>query len=247
MKNVFKLLTSFVLAVMLLSCEAERTATHSGKRIIDSKNVSLQQFLQETRMSNFDSSIHLESNLQNKTANGGYELTDFDIDTDIIKKMEYNQKTTYSLVAVPKDTLVENYFNLIYYKNGTTWEKKIIEMKPTPDNLIQLKSGLTDDFEGQMRMVYDSKQSKSESCSYISITIERCQGCRGTCDQCSKCITTNIYSFCNPGAIKFISPTPSAPSGFSGGDGGGGGANDDPNEIVIDPNLANLDFKKITQ
>jgi hypothetical protein len=52
------------------------------------------------------------------------------------------------------------------------------------------------------------------------------------------------YIFCNSN-IEFISATPSAPSGINGGDGGGGGANDDPNEIVIDPNLFNLDLNKI--
>lgn len=245
MKNLFKLLTPFILAVLLLSCEAERTATHSGIKRFNSEKVSLQQFLQETQIKKFEASIRLDSNLQNKAGGVDNEWTDFDIDTDIIKKMEYHQKTTYSFVATPKNTIAENYFNLIYYKNGTTWEKKIIELKPNPDNLIQLKSGLTENFEGQMRMVCNAKLLKSSGdCTYIIIPTERCQGCKDSCDHCELCTVSMTYIFCNSN-IEFISATPSAPSGFSGGDGGGGGANDDPNEIVIDPNLLNLDLNKI--
>ena len=115
MKNLFKLLTPFILAVLLLSCEAERTATHSGTKRFNSEKVSLQQFLQETQIKKFEASIRLDSNLQNKAGGVDNEWTDFDIDTYIIKKMEYHQKTTYSFVATPKNTITENYFNLIYY------------------------------------------------------------------------------------------------------------------------------------
>ena len=228
-----------------MSCEAEKVATHSGTSLLVSKKISLQQFLQETKINNFDASIHLENKLQNKTADGRYELTDFEIDTDLINRMEYNQKTTYSFVASPKDTITENYFNLIYFKKNNVWEMKIVELKPNPDNLIQLQSGLTTEFEGQMRMVYETvSTTMSQPCTYVTITVENCQGCVGTCDQCSSCVSSRTYSFCNSN-IQYISSTPSAPSSFNGGDGGGGGANADTNEIVIDPNLANLDFNKI--
>ena len=245
MRNLFKLFTLFIIAVQLVSCEAEKVATHSGTSLLVSKKISLQQFLQETKINNFDASIHLENKLQNKTADGRYELTDFEIDTDLINRMEYNQKTTYSFVASPKDTITENYFNLIYFKKNNVWEMKIVELKPNPDNLIQLQSGLTTEFEGQMRMVYETvSTTMSQPCTYVTITVENCQGCVGTCDQCSSCVSSRTYSFCNSN-IQYISSTPSAPSSFNGGDGGGGGANADTNEIVIDPNLANLDFNKI--
>ena len=245
MRNLFKLFTLFIIAVQLVSCEAEKVATHSGTSLLVSKKISLQQFLQETKINNFDASIHLENKLQNKTADGRYELTDFEIDTDLINRMEYNQKTTYSFVASPKDTITENYFNLIYFKKNNVWEMKIVELKPNPDNLIQLQSGLTTEFEGQMRMVYETVPTiMSQPCTYVTITVENCQGCVGTCDQCSSCVSSRTYSFCNSN-IQYISSTPSAPSSFNGGDGGGGGANADTNEIVIDPNLANLDFNKI--
>lgn len=245
MRNLFKLFTLFIIAVLLVSCEAEKIATHSGTSLLDSKKISLQQFLQETKINNFDTLIHLENKLQNRTADGRYELTDFEIDTDLINRMEYNQKTTYSFVASPKDTIAENYFNLIYYKKNNVWEMKIIELKPNPDNLIQLQNGLTPEFEGQMRIVYESVPfNVAQPCTYVTITVERCQGCIGTCDQCSICVSSTTYSFCNS-TILFVSAPPLPPGGFSGGDGGGGGANADPNEIVIDPNLANLDFNKI--
>lgn len=246
MKNLFKLFTLFILAVLLVNCEAEKVASHSGTSLLNSKKISLQQFLQETKIKNFDASIHLDNKLQNRTADGRYELTDFEIDTDLINRMEYNQKTTYSFVASPKDIIAENYFNLIYYKKNNVWEMKIVELKPNPDNLIQLKSGLTEDFEGQMRMVYETvPTTMSQPCTYIMIPVERSQGCnQPPCDRCNICMTSMTYIFCNS-VIEFISAPPLAPSGPNGADGGGGGANADPNEIVIDPNLANLDFNKI--
>ena len=246
MKNLFKLFTLFILVALLVSCDAEKIATHSGTSLLDSKKISLQQFLQETKIKNFDSSIHLENKLQSRTADGRYELTDFEIDIDLINRIQYNQKTTYSFVASPKDIIAENYFNLIYYKKNNVWEMKIIELKPNPDNLHQLQNGLTTEFEGQMRMVYETvPTTMSQPCTSVTITVERCQGCdQPPCDRCSICVSSRTYSFCNQN-IEFISAPPLAPSGFSGGDGGGGGANADPNEIVIDPNLDNLDFNKI--
>ena len=245
MRHLFKLFTLFIIAVQLVSCEAEKIATHSGTRLLVSKKISLQQFLQETKINNFDASIHLENKVQNKTADGSYELTDFNIDIDVINRMEYDQKTTYSFVTSPKDIITENYFNLIYYKKNNVWEMKIVELKPNPDNLIQLQSGLTTEFEGQMRMVYETVPTiMSQPCTYVTITVENCQGCVGTCDQCSRCVSSTTYSFCNQ-VIQFISAPPLAPSGFSSGSGGGGGFNSDPNEIVFDPNLANLDIANV--
>jgi hypothetical protein len=246
MKNLFKLFTLFILAVLLVNCEAEKVASHSGTSLLNSKKISLQQFLLETKINNFDASIHLDNKLQNRTADGRYELTDFEIDTDLINRMEYNQKTTYSFVASPKDINSENYFNLIYYKKNNIWEMKIIELKPNLDNLLQLQNGLTAEFEGQMRMVYETvPTTMSQPCTYIMIPVERCQGCnQPPCDRCNICMTSMTYIFCNS-VIEFISAPPLAPSGPNGADGGGGGANADPNEIVIDPNLDNLDFNKI--
>lgn len=246
MKILFKLFTLFILAVLLVNCEAEKVASHSGTSLLNSKKISLQQFLLETKINNFDASIHLDNKLQNRTADGRYELTDFEIDTDLINRMEYNQKTTYSFVASPKDIISENYFNLIYYKKNNIWEMKIIELKPNLDNLLQLQNGLTAEFEGQMRMVYETvPTTMSQPCTYIMIPVERCQGCnQPPCDRCNICMTSMTYIFCNS-VIEFISAPPLAPNGPNGADGGGGGANGDPNEIVIDPNLANLDFNKI--
>ena len=102
MRNLFKLFTLFIIAVQLVSCEAEKVATHSGTSLLVSKKISLQQFLQETKINNFDASIHLENKLQNKTADGRYELTDFEIDTDLINRMEYKQKDNLFFCSLTK-------------------------------------------------------------------------------------------------------------------------------------------------
>ncbi len=260
MKNLF---TIFIvsLLVLLSSCETEKVATHSGATVFKAEKISFEKFKRETGLTNFDTQINIRTDLngfQSRTADGKYELTDFDIETEVIKTMEFQQKKTYSFQIHPKDTISENFFNLIVYKKDNIWENLIIEMKPTPENLNQLQNGLTDNFMGQIRKLYDSGPPPvmTAGCTTITITFNHCQGCEGPCDGCSMCVTTATFNSCDFGSTGPSSggPGPSGPSGPSGPPTGGssgpgtgstgstwnGGivvTTPGPDDIVIEPNL----------
>ena len=145
----------------------------------------------------------------------------------------------------PKDYIGTNLFNLIYYKKDNTWEKIIVEMKPTADNMYKLQNGLTENFEGQMRQLYNSKVTSTITmrCTSITITSYNCKGCKSECDLCSFCISTVTYNMCDFGGTTPIgggNGNGPADNGWGGGEGGlGDWSGLDPENIVIEPNIDN--------
>jgi hypothetical protein len=255
MKKLIKIFT-LSLITLLVSCQAEKDAAHKGEKAYTTNKISFEAFKQQTGLTNFETTFKIPSkstNLEGKTADGKYELNDFDINTNVVNSLEYQQKTTYSLQVHPKNEVSENYFNLILYKKNNVWEKTIIEMKPNADNLYELQNNLTDEFQGQMRQVYNSEVTTTNTmkCKTVTITSSNCQGCEGECDLCSLCVSVTIYNMCDFGGIPYTGGGGGGYSGSGGGGYGGSGGGSgifvgpippsddvlDPDTIVFDPNL----------
>ena len=187
--------------VVFTSCQTEKLATHSEGSIYK-KNISFEEFKQETGIINFDTLISIRANtigFEGRNPDGSYSLSDFDIDTDIIKSHKYQNKTTYTFAVLPIDYEGTNLFNLIYYKKNNVWEKYIVEMRPTAENLFQIQSGTTDKFAGEMRQIYKSEPPTND-CVTVTFVENHCNGCEGPCS-CSNscCVTTTSYSNCEGG------------------------------------------------
>jgi hypothetical protein len=253
--KTLKLFTAITF-VFLSGCQTEKPLAHSAPNAFTANKISFEAFKQQTGLTNFETTFKIPSkstNLEGKTTDGKYELSDFDIDTDVVNSLEYQQKTTYSLQVHPKNEVSENYFNLILYKKNNVWEKTIVEMKPSADNLYELQNNLTDEFQGQMRQVYNSEVTTTSTmkCKTVTITSSNCQGCEGECDLCSLCVSVTIYNMCDFGGIPYTGGGGGGYSGSGGGgyggSGGGGGifvgpippSDDmlDPDTMVFDPNL----------
>ncbi|WP_395062242.1 hypothetical protein [Flavobacterium sp.] len=257
MKQKFKIIPKLlgVLAFFMLTNCSKDEFVENIKNSNDKNNISFEQFKKETGLINFESSISIKQNTNissARTADGSYELSDFDIDTDIIKKCVNNEKITYTFRIEPKERINKSIFNLtMFYKDG--WQSTILELKPTEQNLIQLKQGLTEKFEGTVANLYQSNRQIGSPCTFITIEFWHCTGtgqcASGTCDQCHWCVSYDMYTLC--GTESSHPDLHIEAGGSSGGGGGGGSDGSSPsgntpttpsdNEIAILPNLENIE------
>lgn len=235
LKNIILLLVLSTLS-LLTGCSKDEYPQLNAQKI--DTDISLEQFKRETGLADFETSIHINRNpnaILARNADGSYELSDFVIHTDVIKKVVVDQKTTYTFqIQSSTDEFDGSFFNLImYYENG--WQSLITELKPTADNLAALKEGTTDKFHGSMKLLFkgDLPSNQIQSCMTVFITNIHCTGCQGECDWCSLCVSTESYTLCGsnpaqaePYHISYVGPVP----------GGGGGGN---SGVVINPNGSN--------
>jgi hypothetical protein len=248
LKNITKIIGVIAFA-FLTNCSKDEFV--HGNQISNTKNdVSFEQFKNETGLNQFKNNIKIErnnDNATNKNADGSYEMSDFNIDTNIIKKLVVNQKASYTFVIHPKETVSNSIFNLtMFYKNG--WQTVIVKLDPTPQNLLALKNGTTKEFVGSMGRVYQSNitPSSTSRCSYIDVQTIHCTCSGSVCDQCNQCVSSVTYSLCEN--VKEITSEGygggTAPTGNTGSPAGGGttgnNANTNENQVDIIPNFEGL-------
>ncbi len=234
-----------------IGCSEDIYENHVHNKPIPLKNnISFEQFKKETGLSKFDTKIKInlnEDTVLNRNADGSYELSDFNIATNIIKRVDFDEKITYTFQIQPVVEVANgHFFNLtMFYDEG--WQSIITKLIPSAENTIQLKQGTEEKFEGTMSKLYQSNlpPNSIESCITIFVISTHCTGtgdcASGTCDGCDQCYSSDSYRLCSdtPATTLYINAGPS-----TGGSNGTGGANvNDPsippfeNEIVLDPNL----------
>ena len=214
MKNLFKIFIKsmlFFVFIMLSNCSKDEF-TNQIKNSKSKTDITLEQFKKETGLNNFKTTISIpkSTNVIAKNADGTYELSDFNISTDKIKKIVINEKTTYTFqIETIDEKYGDRFFNLtLFYKDG--WQSIIVELKPTTENLEQLKLGLTEKFEGTLKLLYKSEltQNSMLGCTTVFITNWHCVGggkCDGTmqgCDWCSSCFDAESYTFCGSAPVE---------------------------------------------
>ncbi|HRG17783.1 MAG TPA: hypothetical protein PLP39_01720 [Flavobacterium lutivivi] len=145
MKKLFKRAFNIGLigsVLLLSSCEAEKDLMKKKSYIEKSNSeISFSQFKKETGLSNFKSTLKINNpnNALSRNADGSYDLTDFDIDTEIVKRLQLEENVTYSFRVYPKLVVSpDSFYNLTMdYKNGE-WIQNVIEFKPTLENFDNL-------------------------------------------------------------------------------------------------------------
>lgn len=257
MKQKFKIYPKLIgiLAIfMLISCSKDEFVNHIKKS--QSKNeISFEQFKKETGLNNFSTTININPvNQQNistaRLANGSYELSDFDISTDIIKKLESANITSYTFRIYPKEYREEDaksIFNLLLYKVNNLWQVTIIQFKLTALNYEQIKQGLTEQVQGKANLLYkgnlkDNNTTFGLDCEEVTIFYYYCQGCTDSCDadQPGGCPVCGTYY-----ATFVICYNFGDGSGSGGGPGEGigpvgGDGNNGVDIIYNDPNAPNV-------
>lgn len=255
MKTKIKLLARLLLVTLLFSfmgCSEDVYENHVHNKPIPLKNnISFEQFKRETGLSKFDTKIKINQNddtVLNRNADGSYELSDFNIATDIIKRVDFDEKITYTFQIKPVVEVANGHFyNLtMFYKEG--WQSLITELIPSVEHALELQQGTEEKFEGTMARLYQSDlpPNSIESCITIFVISTHCTGtgdcASGTCDGCDQCYSSDSYRLCSdtPATTLYINAGPSTGGSYSGGVGGPpNGATEPPfnNDIVIDPNL----------
>ena len=247
------ILIFILIGIVIGGCEVERNfATNANRK---NNEISFEQFKKETGLYNFDTKIHVSVNQQPdqslaRNADGSYELSDFNISTDVIKKVVINEKTTYTFqIQKINEVNEDRFFNLtMFYKEG--WQSIIVELKPTNENLLQLNQGLTDKFKGTMTRLYksDLNQNTMQGCTTVFITNWHCVGggsCDGSmngCDWCSSCVDAESYTFCGSEPVEALpyclDPGPIPSGGGSAsiyGNGNPSTPSNDENAIATSP------------
>lgn len=221
MKKILNNLTKTITASLLLmimsigftSCEASKEFSDSASKLNKrNHSITFDEFKNETNQHDFKTKIKIRSNTTNslaRNADGSYELSDFDIDTDIIKRLELNDKTTYSFRIFPTVLISpKSIYNLVLQKKDSQWTQSVLEFKPTEENYEEVISGITEKFEGKANLLYVSNADEiisNGACHKVEIVSTHCNGlgsCTNEfCDGCLGsegvgCVEKQYASFC---------------------------------------------------
>lgn len=245
MKNNLKKIHITVIILItffLTSCERD---LYENLEYQSLKEVSLKDFESKTGLYNFKENFKsslLDSSLQARLPDGSYELSDFNINTDVIKELIISEKVTYSFVIEPTIRTSKSIFNLIVFNKDGNWYMNILELIPTEQNYQQLINNQTTKFEGSIRKIYDNSVSETNtegSRFSISFHCTRTGSCEsGVCDLCDYCIT--VYS--TP-TFDFTIAPPNSPGDTTISNSGGGSSG-----YIFSPNLPTLgDYFVLTE
>lgn len=202
MKKVFKNSLNLGLICFILSlssCEVEKDVIKKSSSIEKSKSeISFSEFKRETGLRNFKTTIKIDNpnNAFARNADGSYELSDFDLDTDIIKRLELDDKITYSFRIYPKViTSPTSFYNLTMENKEGDWIQNVVELKPTLENFDNLLSGSTNDISGQASLIFTSNENAltlTNNCYSIGIIGNNC----ASSEISETCVSKKYSTFC---------------------------------------------------
>ena len=241
---LFGFFSILLILISFTSCEVDYEVIRNSNQ--ENNEISFEEFKKETGLKNFNKKIHIKKADANtspaRLANGNYELSDFNISTEIIKKLEKNGEKSYTFRIVPMiEDATQNsrsIFNLALFKKGNEWETSIIEFIPTVENFNTINEGLTEKVEGDAKIWYQGDLNNYASVPpsamkqvTVEIIIFICEGCppNGPCDYYSPagCSSNDKFHQCGPrsfyGSIGGGGFGPSGPAGPGAGPGSGSG------------------------
>lgn len=207
-KSISSLLYLIIIGLSLVSCEATKEFSETNSKLNKRSNsITFEQFKNETNQHDFKTKIKINSNpnrISSKNADGSYELSDFDISTDIIKRLELNDKTTYSFRIYPTVIVSpKSIYNLVLENKDGQWIESVLEFKPTLENYEKVISGINEKIEGKASLLYASNADEiiaNGACHKVEIVNIHCNGlgnCTNeTCDGCASCVEKQYATFC---------------------------------------------------
>ncbi len=179
-----------------------------------------------------------------RNADGSYEMSDFIIDMEVIKKTVIDEKTTYTFSIMPKVVTSTSDFNLIVYNNGSGWNYVIMELIRNPET-----SGK---FQGTANELYSSA-ARGSGCFTVFVEYRHCTGtgecASGVCDNCSLCVDYDSLNFCKIETEQYLSAVLVENPDYGGS---GGNSHTGPQPIyvapggyVFEPNIKNTAVAEI--
>lgn len=218
-------ISMITIVVVSAGCEASKDISSSSSKLNrKSYSMTFEEFKRETNQLDFKTKIKINSKKSIPLArniDGSYELSDFDVDTDIINRLELNDKVTYSFRIYPTIIIsAKSIYNLVLEKIDDRWVESIVEFKLTEENYEDVVSGIREKFEGKASLIYASNFDEivaSNECHKVEIVSTHCNGlgaCTNEfCDGCIGqegfgCIEKQYASFClNNNSMTLIDET----------------------------------------
>lgn len=218
----WSLATAVVLSA-LTACTNDTETQANNNNTAD--NGALAALTQATGISGTNTiSIPRNPGTAQRNADGSYNMTDFIIDMDLIKKTVVDEKTAYSFSIMPKVVTSMSDFNLIVYNNGDGWKYSIMELIRKP--------GTEGKFKGTVKELYSSA-ARGSGCFTIFVEYRHCTNtgecASGTCDRCSLCVDYDSLTFCRTETEEYLSAELAEEPNY----GGGGSAHTEPQDIVV--------------
>lgn len=252
MKKKFKVIPKLlgVLAFFMLTNCSKDQFEEQIQNSIDKNTISFEQFKKETGLIDFETTIKIPNNqnISARNADGNYELNDFIIDTELIKRLVIQDKITYSFVIYPNEVTDNSIFNLTVFKIDTEWKISILELVPTEQNRIDLENGTTNKFDGVIKKLYDESITTTNLFGSRVIVISHCVGCIGECDGCNACQTVffideHPLSIASGFTLEPFGTGNSVPHDSGGGNNIENPYYQDPSGYAFEPNLSDLDLE----
>ena len=228
LKHLIKLL-SLILVLILLGCSEE---IYENQHSLTNKNeISFKQFKLETGIKNFKTN----NSYNFGGANNRSLPVDFVVDTTLIlNHIAGNTKKTYTFKLYPlTQTLNQHeYYNLVYEKNGNSWNQLIFKNTETFNQISQTYTTSTS------TNVYNAKGAGlSIECATMNIDFHCVGGGTCTmnhCDLCALCMSTSVsYGVCESGGFDGGGQNGSGDSNS----GGGGGEDGEYEPLPYDNNV----------
>ena len=246
MKKIYLFYKILIVLTILFSVAACRTEsleeqhTNHEHKNKNRQNVDLFQFKNETKLTNFNTTINAYPNSEslsnfNKNGKNIDIITSFKVDTTNINRLEFQENVTYSFRAYNYFESPEKIYNVVYFFKDGKWSHALLEIQKDNTSIP-----LYDSRFGNVSIEANNKMSglclaPYTTYSYHCTETGYCAG--GSCDGCDLCVTVSSGTMtyeCNNGGPG---------NGPGGGDtgGGSGGVFGDPSPYYFDPNQ-NLDI-----
>ncbi|MGV3460357.1 MAG: hypothetical protein ACO1N9_07885 [Flavobacterium sp.] len=182
-KNHLKAVLTAAVITLFFSCDAEKDyVTNASSIKAGNSEISFSEFKSETKLFDFPSEFkipHKKSGASSRNADGTYELSDFDIDIETIKRLELDDNITYTFRIYPKTIISsESFYNLTLDKVDGVWVHNVLELTPTLENFDNLMSGTTNDINGKMSLLFTSDPERVNmytTCYSIGIVGNNCK------------------------------------------------------------------------
>lgn len=222
-KKLFLKLTGITLLILLLfACRQESILAEKQTNSNSISFLKLSDLKNEIKNKDINIIKKVGNNTNNSTAKINSFSNYFILDTLNIKKLDYNNKSTYTFRVYNSEQTPNNYYNLVLHNTNGKWIETLLKIKKDNSN------------KKTIEVIYDSRYGNVTTINPASAcTMRTCVGtfdvyefhCTcppewGECDGCSECISTHQETFiydCSDNGDGGDGSSGNPPSGGSGG------------------------------
>lgn len=226
-KKLFLKLTGITLLILLFfACRQESILAEKQTNSNTISFLKLSDLKNEIKNKDINIIKKVGNNTNNSTAKINSFSNYFILDTLNIKKLDYNNKSTYTFRVYNSEQTPNNYYNLVLHNTNGKWIETLLKIKKDNSNKKTIEV-IYDSRYGNVTTINPAFASTMRTCVGTFDVYEfhcTCPPEWGECDGCSECISTHQETFiydCSDNGDGGDGSSGNPPSGGSGGGGGG--------------------------